>query len=185
MTSLYENEKWFTPSDELVIEWYLDPEVNGAVLPTKRDEDDGYDIYTVEDGVVLNPHETRLFSTGVYYNIPNKNLALIVKDRGSTGSNGIHVHCGVCDMSYRGEIFVALCNTNDDITIVFTSQEKSIIKEERDGQRILYYPISKAVAQLVPILHLPIKTKKIDSNLWNEIKNNSERKQSKLGSSNK
>ena len=36
-----------------------------AKLPTKREEDAGFDIYTTENNVLLMPHQKHQFSTGL------------------------------------------------------------------------------------------------------------------------
>ena len=92
-----------------------------AIIPTKREEDAGFDIYTIEDDVLLNPGEKRLFSTGLAA-APEKGWWLLAYDRGSTGSKGIHTHCGVVDNGYRGEIFICLCNDNPMTPVLFTSK---------------------------------------------------------------
>lgn len=38
---------------------------NDAIIPTKTDAAAGFDIYTIEDDVVLQPHSQKLFSTGL------------------------------------------------------------------------------------------------------------------------
>ena len=36
-----------------------------AIIPTKRNEDAGYDIYTTDKDIVLQPHQTVAFHTGL------------------------------------------------------------------------------------------------------------------------
>ena len=93
---------------------------NSAKLPTKRAEDAGFDIYTTEDNVLLMPHQKHQFSTGLAV-APEKGWWMFGCDRGSTGSRGIHTHCGIIDNGYRGEIFICLCNDND-YPVKFTNQ---------------------------------------------------------------
>ena len=83
-----------------------------AKIPTKRDEDAGFDIYTIEDNVLLMPGEKYLFSTGLAV-AAEPGYWLMAMDRGSTGSRGLHIHCGVVDNGYRGELFICLCNDNN------------------------------------------------------------------------
>ena len=58
-----------------------------AQIPTKRDEDAGFDIYTIETNVLLMPGEKHLFSTGLTV-AATEGYWLIAMDRGSTGSRG-------------------------------------------------------------------------------------------------
>ena len=100
------------------INWY---KLNDkAKIPTKRDEDAGFDIYTIEDNVLLMPGEKHLFSTGLAV-AAESGYWLMAMDRGSTGSRGLHIHCGVIDNGYRGELFICLCNDNP-YPVKFTSQ---------------------------------------------------------------
>lgn len=150
-----------------------------AIIPTKRIEDAGFDIYTIEDGVTLAPQEKHLFSTGICYDI-SSGFYLLGFDRGSTGSKGLHLHCGVCDQGYRGEVFVCICNDNA-FPAVFTSEVSKV--EMRDGK--LYYPTSKAIAQLIPMQMPLIESIEVGDDEWEKLKNNSERGEGKLGNSGK
>ena len=105
-----------------------------AIRPTKRDCDAGYDIYgipSVSEETLgfysFQPGEVVMIPTGIATAIPEGYVA-IVKERGSTGSKGLAVRCGVIDSGYRGEWFIAIQNTT----------EKSI-----------NYPVEKAIAQVV------------------------------------
>ena len=90
-----------------------------AIIPSKDDENAGYDIYAnfEEDYLIIPPHKTTLIPTGIASAI-NDNYYLQVHERGSTGSKGIKYSAGVIDSSYRGEIFVALTNTNSVEVII-------------------------------------------------------------------
>ncbi len=157
---------------------------SAAIVPSKRDEDAGYDLYTIEDGVWLKPHQTRLFSTGICYNIEG-NIWLFVRDRGSSGSRGITTHCGICDKGYRGEVFVALCNSNT-YPILFTSAvTEPQMKRTWYGRKYLAYPISKGIAQAIPVVMPNVIDYEINSLQWEQVKNNSERGEGKLGESGK
>ena len=85
-----------------------------VILPSKDDGNVGYDIYAnfTDDYMLIRPHSTVMIPTGLESIIPN-GFAIILKDRGSTGSKGISTACGVIDSSFRGEWFVALHNEND------------------------------------------------------------------------
>lgn len=143
-----------------------------AIIPTKTIAAAGFDIYTIEKNVVLEPHSQHLFSTGLQAAI-EEGYWLAVWDRGSTGSKGLHVHCGVVDNDYRGEIFICIKNDNP-YPVKFTDDEKPgihshtetittgpephngiqlsiAITKEVDIIDYLVYPCSKAIAQLIPM----------------------------------
>lgn len=101
--------------DTINIKWFLMNEK--AKLPTKSKENAGFDIYTIEDFVELKPHSQHLFSTGLCAAV-DEGYWLMAFDRGSTGSKGMHVHCGVVDNGYRGEIFICIKNDNDILLLL-------------------------------------------------------------------
>jgi dUTP pyrophosphatase len=149
-----------------------------AIIPTKEDENAGYDIYACfeEDFMVIPAHETRLIPTGIASAMTSK-WYLQVEERGSTGSKGIKKSAGVIDSGYRNEIFIALTNANsNDLVISKLTREELIEKHGKkdefgdvvldygDKEHMVYlvsddegfydmsaiiYPYSKAIAQLV------------------------------------
>ena len=149
-----------------------------AIIPTKRAEDAGFDIYTTETDVLLQSHEKHLFKTGLTYWI-DKEHWLMGADRGSTGSRGLHIHCGICDQGYRGEIFVCICNDND-FPVHFSSSAASISMKDH----VLEYPTTKAIAQLIPMPLLPVESAEAGEE-WEELCHDSERGSTKLGASGK
>ena len=149
-----------------------------ATIPTKRAEDAGFDIYTTETDVLLQPHEKHLFKTGLTYWIDKEHWLMGV-DRGSTGSRGLHIHCGICDQGYRGEIFICICNDND-FPVHFCSSAASISMKDH----VLEYPTAKAIAQLIPMPLLPVESAEA-GNEWEELCHDSERGVTKLGASGK
>lgn len=122
-------------------------------LPSKRDEDAGFDIYTSELHAILKPGETKFFSTGLRSAFP-KEFWIEIKERGSTGAVGLSVRSGVIDSGYRGEWKIMLTNVNnypvefshdvDKVTYVYGKIFKNKIKK-------VIYPLSKAIAQAVVI----------------------------------
>lgn len=124
-----------------------------ATMPSKRDEDAGFDIYTIENEAVLKPGETKFFSTGLRSAFP-ENYWVEIKERGSTGAVGLSVRSGVIDSGYRGEWKIMLTNVNkypvefsyevDKVTYVYGKIFKNKIKK-------VIYPLSKAIAQAVVI----------------------------------
>lgn len=155
-----------------------------ATIPTKRKTDVGYDVYTVENNVWLKPHETRLFSTGLGCLIAPE-MWLQAADRGSTGSKGIHTHCGIIDEQYMGEIFICLNNTNN-FPILFTDEvNKVCFKRTWYGRKYMCYPVSKAIAQLIPHRNWGTISTECADSMWDAALEASERKDGKLGASGK
>ena len=89
-----------------------------AIIPSKRHEDAGYDIYTVDDEILLNPGETYAFHTGIKSEF-SPSWVGIVKERGSTAKYGLSIRSGVIDSGYRGEWLIMITNASTD-TIWFT-----------------------------------------------------------------
>lgn len=146
-----------------------------AIIPSKRDEDAGYDIYAnieakeaegkVIHEIFLPAFETTLVPTGIATALP-KSLYLNAKhERGSTGKYSISVLAGVVDSGYRGEIFIALTPLHKDVLIT------SEVTEVEVGDNVILYPYSKAICQatidIVPqveIVEIPYEElKKIES----------------------
>lgn len=185
-----------------------------AVIPTKEKENAGYDIYACfdEDYLIIPSHSTKLVPTGIASAICDK-YYLGVAERSSTGKIGMKYSAGIIDSGYRGEIFVAITNTNDvDIVISKLSRqeleeyyaeetnqdEEYILLKDTDNDRYVYledydggfnatciiYPYSKAIAQLiVHEVHNEIESKEVS---YDKLKNiPSERRYGSLGSSGK
>ena len=123
-----------------------------AIIPTKFDENAGYDIYACfeDDYICIKPHSTYLIPTGIASAVGD-DYYLQVQERGSTGSKGIKYGAGVIDSGYRGEIFIPLTNTNDiPVYIAKESAEFDIYPYKG----CIQYPYKKAIAQLI-IHHVP------------------------------
>lgn len=101
-----------------------------AIIPTKRDEDAGRDVYACfdEDYMIIPANTTRLIPTGIASAMTSK-YEIRLRDRGSNGSKGIHVNAGTIDSGFRSEWFVAWCNTNwRNVILSKLSLEKLIEK---------------------------------------------------------
>lgn len=161
-------------------------EDSDAKIPTKKDENAGYDIYASfeEDFMKVPAHQTVLIPTGIASALPIDKYFQI-EERGSTGSKGMKKSAGVIDSGYRGEWFIAITNTND--VNLYIAKEKVATKLQECAKMldisIIVYPYEKAIAQAV--LHDVFKTdvKEISYEELKEIK--SERGMGALGSSNK
>lgn len=109
-----------------------------ALLPEKRQEDAGYDLFaTVGNDLVLPPHQAVKVSTGIASAFPRDYVA-VIKERSGLGAKNVGVRGGVIDSGYRGEWQVILTNHNDEPVIL---------------------PAGKAVAQflLLPLASLSVK----------------------------
>lgn len=92
---------------------------NTARLPERAHNSDlGYDLFVDlgdddhEYGPVILYGESKLISTGISIAMPS-GWGLFVKDRSSVSSKlGLHVHAGVIDNGYHGEIKVLLHKTS-------------------------------------------------------------------------
>jgi dUTP pyrophosphatase len=176
----------------------------GAIVPSKRDEDMGFDIYACfdEDYIVIKPHETKLIPTGIA-SACSPEYGFLLRERGSTGSKGIALRAGVIDSGYRNEWLVGLTTTtNTDLYISKISKEDIMEKEKAKTKEIfgvltdvfstltdaywsdvIVYPCSKAIAQAIIA---PVFKTTVEDIPYDELKNiKSERGMGALGSSNK
>ena len=173
-----------------------------ATIPTKRNEDAGYDIYADidVDSTIIFPHETVMIPTGIACAC-DTDYCFILKERGSTGTKGIAQRCGVIDSGYRNEIFVPVTNTTNNIIVLYKKENpldvienyaddtNKFIKQNYPGNtsridgNTIYYPCTKAIAQL---LLIPVPTADIEEYTYEELKAiPSERGSGSLGSSGK
>lgn len=179
-----------------------------AIIPTKTDENMGYDIYACfdEDYIEIRPHETKLIPTGIA-SYCSDDYGFIIKERGSTGSQGIAVRCGVIDSGFRGEWFIALTNTTRQtirITKKVDKVQQGVAYDDKEEKYYLdvnenmdltqddpfvyseilkLYPYSKAIAQAILV---PVPKVKVEEVTYDELKAiKSDRMNGQLGSSGK
>lgn len=175
-----------------------------AVIPSKRDEDMGFDIYACfdEDYIIINPHETKLIPTGIA-SACDPDYGFVLFERGSTGSKGIARRCGVIDSGYRNEWFIGLTNTTDHHLYISKLSKEELVEQENKKFREMFgalgdmsstmfgshwdidiiYPYSKAIAQALVV---PVPKISVEELSYEELKNiKSERGMGALGSSNK
>ena len=115
----------------------------GAIIPSKRDEDSDYDLYACfdEEEFVIPAFSTRLVPTGIISAF-DENLGVKFVERGrNTKWCGI-VQAGVIDSGYRGEWFCAIYNGNS----VPVHISKAVTEVQRSAEKLLV-PYSKAVCQ--------------------------------------
>jgi len=171
-----------------------------AIIPTKKEEDAGYDIYACfdEDYIVIRPNEVKLIPTGIASAFPNTHYFQF-HERGSTGTKGMSYRAGVIDSGFRNMWQVPINNTSDKI-IVICKDSKSFAKDNSRelnylcnsigsdietymDERYTFYPYTKAIAQAVL---LPVPKTNIEEVSYEELLEiESERGLGMLGSSNK
>ena len=157
-----------------------------AIIPSKRNEDMGYDIYACfdEDYIVINPHETKLIPTGIA-SACDPGYGFLLFERGSTGSKGIARRCGVIDSGYRNEWFVGLTNTTNKVMFISKLPESETYKSYYGDvmPESFVYPYSKAIVQAIVTQVLDTNEQELTYEDLKAIP--SERGLGKLGSSNK
>ena len=153
-----------------------------AVIPTKRNEDAGFDIYAnFEDNfMIIDPHTTVMIPTGIA-SVCDTDYCFILKERGSTGSKGIAQRCGVIDSGYRNEWFVPITNTTNKKIAIVKKDADYIFMRNTSGYTI--YPYEKAIAQ---VLVIPVPKVNIEELTYDKLKEiTSNRGMGALGSSGK
>lgn len=162
-----------------VIEVLFATEHKDIKVPSKLNEDMGYDVYPYfnDESIFIDVGETVPVPTGLYYRLPDTH-GFIAKERGSTGTIGMRVGAGILDSDYQGEIFIAINNTNK-VPIAITKTVDKVVKLEH----CILYPYSKAIAQLILVKVPKTKIKKISLKELKAMP--SKRKDGKLGSSGK
>ena len=152
----------------------------GARIPTKRDEDAGYDIYACfeEPYFQFEPFETKIVPSGIISAFPPEYVA-ILKERGITGTRGIGQRAGVIDSGYRGEWLISMTNHNERPLVI----AKADYAASHDLGNAVIYPYEKAICQalFVPLAQLQAKT--VDAETI--VSMPSERGAGRLGSSGK
>lgn len=165
-----------------------------AIVPSKHEENAGYDIYACFDElfILIMPHETAMIPTGIA-SVCSSDYYFQLLERGSTGTKGMGQRSGVIDSSYRGEWFVPITNHNSEKAIMITQKHfdlsdfskhyKDRWGEEFKEDSIIFYPCDKAVCQAVL---LPVPKVTIEELSHEDLlKIDSERGIGKLGSSGK
>lgn len=104
----------------------------GAKFEMGREEDAGYDLYSMIDTVIW-PGKSQLIPVGIMTEFP-KDWVGLVQDRSGMGIKGCMRQAGVIDSGFRGEWGVKLLNTGET--------ELRIDRIDRN-------PAAKAIAQVV------------------------------------
>lgn len=128
-----------------------------ATVPTKRDEDAGWDVYaliepreTEHEGVVyeqlLEKGKVNFVGTGIASAMSSNYALSFQHERSSVAKNGMIVVAGLVDSGYRSEIKLMVTPTVKDILI---TSETSEVEEYED---VILYPYSKAISQFTVLL---------------------------------
>lgn len=157
-----------------------------AVIPSKRAEDAGYDIYACFDEScrVIQPHQTVMIPTGIASSFDD-DFVMLAEERGSTGSRGMAKRAGVIDSGFRDEWFIPITNTTTKIIIIAKDEyiEQFDKLPENLKSAVTIYPYNKAIAQA---LLLPVPKPEVKEITYEELKAiPSQRGTGSLGSSNK
>lgn len=151
-----------------------------ARIPSKRDEDAGYDIYACFEGeeVIIQPGEIKLISTGIASAF-SSDYFLRVFERSSCGIKGMSVRAGVIDSGYRGEHLIAINNTGLKPIVI----AKNPLKFSEDEFTVHDY--KKAIAQYVLLPVPKTEVKELSLSEFEQLEFKSERGDGGFGSSQK
>ncbi len=158
-----------------------------GIIPSKKDENAGYDIYACfdDDYILLNEFETKPISTGIAWAC-SEDYYMQIYERSSTGIKGIKYSAGVIDSGYRGEFKIAIFNgTGKKLIFTYLEDEKLFTKypEFKNDKKYLIYNCKKAIAQ--GVIH-KVNKMEISEISYEELKQiPSTRKDNWNGSSNK
>ena len=152
-----------------------------ATIPSKRNEDAGYDIYACfdEDWILIPPHTNKLIPTGIASAFDSE-WAMVLRERGSTGVKNMKINAGVIDSGFRGEYFVSIYNGNDVPLYITKYMDGEQAPEPKDA---ILYPYSKAIAQALVVEVPEVNVEEISYEELQQIP--SERGVGMIGSSNK
>lgn len=155
-----------------------------AKIPTKRDEDAGFDIYACfeENYMIIPPHETVMIPTGIASAF-GSDYCVILKERGSTGTKGMAQRSGVIDSGYRGEWLVPITNTTTSHIVISKTNSLKEIFGKAAPIGCVIYPYEKAICQALVV---PVPYVEVEEYTYEELKTiPSARGEGHLGSSNK
>jgi dUTP pyrophosphatase len=132
-----------------------------AIIPSKRREDLGYDIYAnfKQDFIVIQPHQTVMIPTGIASSL-SEEWGIVLRERGSTGTKGMAIRAGVIDSGYRSEWFVPITNVNTKPIVITKEDTVSVFEALADDYII--YPYTKAIAQAIVVENYDSKVIEID-----------------------
>ena len=124
-----------------------------AIIPTKRIEDAGYDLFACfeSDWIVIHPNKMKLIPSGITSAFGVDNY-FEIKERGSSGTKLLEVRAGVIDSGFRGEWLVCLSNGSDIPIIICKEDAIKKLNQHLEALEIIHftiYPYEKAIAQAI------------------------------------
>ena len=135
-----------------------------AILPTKSEEDAGYDMYAsikpehyeIEGDVreqYLEKGKVNFVKTGIASAMSDDYFFSLKSERSSVAKHGLTVLAGVIDSGYRGEIALMVVPLVKDVLI---SDQADEVEEYDD---LIIYPLTRAIAQgvLLPVPKVEVK----------------------------
>lgn len=151
----------------------------GAVIPSKREEDSDYDLYACfeEEEFVIPSFSTRLIPTGIISAFSSE-LGVKFEERGSNTKWCGIVQAGVIDSGYRGEWVCAMYNGNAVPVCI-----SKLVREVERREDCVLVPYTKAICQF-HVREIP-KTEIREISPEEIYAQTSERGSGKLGSSGK
>lgn len=159
---------------------------SNAIIPSKKEEDAGYDIYACfdEDFIIIEPHVIKMIPTGIASAF-SEDYVMVLKERGSTGTKGMAIRCSIVDSGYRGEWFVPINNTTDNFIIISKIGRNELKLDDLIplNSTTTVYPYSKAIGQALLLPVPKVKVKEVSYEDLKEIE--SSRGTGALGSSGK
>lgn len=157
-----------------------------AIVPSKKDEDAGYDLYACfdEDYMLISPGGVTLVPTGIAWAI-SSDFYMQIEERSSTGSKGIKKNAGVIDSGYRGEILISILNARKENLIISNLTEENLKKKypKLFKEPCFVYNTGKAIAE--GVIHRVEKFKVKELSYSDLCSFASERGEKGWGSSNK
>jgi dUTP pyrophosphatase len=154
-----------------------------AQIPTKRDEDAGWDLYPCfeESWIKIPPNESRLVPLGIASALEH-GWAFVFRERGSTGAQNIKVSAGVIDEGFNGPWFACIYNGNSVPLFISKIGETGEQSPLIECPNAILYPYHKAIAQA---LLVQVPEVKVDEVEYDEIMTRkTERGLGQLGSTN-
>lgn len=96
----------------------------GAIIPTKRKGEVGYDMYMLptDKRISIMPGETRLLDTGLKAAF-SSDYVLLCKETDESGLDGLSIGAGVIESQFRDRIMIPINNTSNS-EIVFMPADK-------------------------------------------------------------
>lgn len=143
-----------------------------AIIPSKRKEDAGYDIYACfdEDEITLHKLKSNKVPTGIASAISSDYYWNTKHERGSSGKYTMLLLSGCIDSGYRGEWFLNMCPLEKDVVIskkynfpIEDGKRKPVVLDDK-----VMYPYDVAIAQAVK---LPVPDDKDEELSYDELLN--------------